>query len=126
MYFLLLETGLGGGSEMHKQEELGQISDAAGERDQNTEGEPELSGLLQENTCRTIAITKLIHSVQLYTSFCWIKRSAYFLQTKWSPYCYYQTGCLLKIYSTSLKYSNPLNFFRVFLVLGFPWGLKKY
>lgn len=29
---------------MHKQEKPGQISDAAWERDQNTEGEPELLG----------------------------------------------------------------------------------
>lgn len=36
---MLLETWLGGGSEMHQQEESGEIPDAAGQRDQNTEGE---------------------------------------------------------------------------------------
>lgn len=54
--YFRLETRLGGGSKMHKQEELGQISDAAGEGNQNIEGEPELLGLLQENTCGNIAI----------------------------------------------------------------------
>lgn len=34
-----LETWLGGGSKVHKQEEPGQIPDTAGERDQNTQGE---------------------------------------------------------------------------------------
>ena len=38
MYPVLLETRLGGGSKMHKQEEPGQIPVPAGERDQKTQG----------------------------------------------------------------------------------------
>lgn len=36
--FCAPETWLGGGSKMHQQEEPSQISDSAGEGDQNTEG----------------------------------------------------------------------------------------
>lgn len=38
MHFLFSEAWLGGCSQMHKQEEFGQIPDSSGQRDQDIEG----------------------------------------------------------------------------------------
>ena len=61
MHCCLLETRLGGGSQVHQQEELGQIPDAVGERDQNTQGK---SVALRKNCfpgVQWIIVIRLMH-----------------------------------------------------------------